>query len=145
MRARLEGAAPAQSASVHMIVEPGVVLSAAPPQPGRTHLSVRLAHSPGLRPRDGRVRWFIAPSVSRHFRLATTTRLRELAPGMAYATATVAPPARSFSYRVCVDAGWGSAMGAPPTGPQRCPHGGFNASPSPPRPLPGGSRDRSRR
>ena len=135
MRVLLEGAAPAQSASVHVIVEPGVAVSAAAPEPGRTRLGVRLAYSPRLLPRDGRARWFLAPDARRRFRLATTTPLRELAAGTAYAAATVDPPARSFSYRVCVDPGWGSAMGPPPAAPQRCSGRDFNEPPSPPRPL----------
>ena len=127
MRVLLEGAALAQSASVHVIVEPAVALSAAAPQPGRTRLSVRLTHSPRLRPRGGSARWYLAPGASRRFSLAATTPLRELAAGTAYAAAAVDPSARSFSYRVCADAGWGSAMGPPARGP-RCPEASFTAA-----------------
>ena len=141
MRVRLEGVALARSAPVHVIVTPAVALSAAALQPGRTRLSVRLGHSPRLRPRDGSAWWFIAPGTSRRFSLAATTPLRELAAGTAYAAATVDPPARSFSYRVCVDAGWGSAMGPPPHGP-RCPEASFTATADELHPLEYGGRAR---
>jgi hypothetical protein len=129
MRVLLEGAAPTRSESVQVVVAPAVALSAAPPAPGGTRLSVRLVYSPRLRPRAGRVRWYLAPGASRRFSLAVTTPLRELSAGTAYAAAPVDPPARTFSYRVCVDAGWGSAMGHPRSGP-RCPAGAFTAGPS---------------
>jgi hypothetical protein len=128
MRALLEGTTSPRSASVQVIVDPAVALNAAAPAPGDTRLSVRLAYSPRLRPRGGRAWWFVASHASRRFTLGAVTPLRELAAGTAYATATVDPPANSFSYRVCVDPGWGSAMGHPRPGP-RCPAGAFTAAP----------------
>jgi Beta-lactamase enzyme family len=129
MRVLLEGTASVRSASVQVIVDPAVALNTAAPAPGSARLSVRLGHSPRLRPRAGSARWYLAPRASRRFMLAATTTLRELDAGIAYAAATVHPPARSFTYRVCVDAGWGSAMGPAPREP-RCPAGDFTAAPA---------------
>jgi len=95
-------------------------LSAAAPAPGRTRLSVRVTHSPQLHLRGGRAWWSVAPSGGRRFAPAAATPLREIAPGSAVAAATVSPPSRSFSFRVCLDPGWGPAMGPAGAPARRC-------------------------
>jgi len=135
LRVVSEAAAPARSATLAVVVDPAVALSAAAPAPGRTRLSVHLTHSPKLRLRGGRAWWSVAPSGGRRFAPVATTPLRELAAGSAYAAATVSPPSRSFSFRVCLDPGWGSAMGPPGAPARGCRAGDFSPRPGPPRPL----------
>ena len=110
-------------------------LSAAAPAPGRTRLSVRVTHSPQLHLRGGRAWWSVAPSGGRRFAPAAATPLREIAPGSAVAAATVTPPSRSFSFRVCLDPGWGPAMGPAGAPARRCRGGDLDARPGSPRPL----------
>ena len=135
LRVVSEAATPARSATLAVVVDPAVALSASMPAPGRTRLGVRLTHSPQLHLRGGRAMWFVAPPGGRRFAPAAATPLREIAAGSAYAAATVSPPSRSFYFRVCLDPGWGSAMGPGGAPARRCRGGDLEARPGSPRPL----------
>jgi hypothetical protein len=87
---------------------------------GRTQLSVRLWHTRWNGSARVDARWFIAPRDGRTFRLVAVTATKELAPGLTYAELVVEPPARRFSYRVCLNPPWERAMGRP-AAHGRCP------------------------
>jgi hypothetical protein len=93
--------------------------------PGRTRLSVRLWHTRWRRSAPVRVRWFTAPRGARTLRLVAVTLTRELTAGLTYAEAIVEPPARRFSFEVCVNPPWERAMG-PLGGHRPCPHESFS-------------------
>ena len=70
-------------------------------------------------------RWYVAPRGSSTYRLGATTVTHELPGAVTYASAIVNPPARRFSWRVCVNPPWEAAMGpAAAHGP--CPPHGFH-------------------
>jgi len=101
--------------------------------PGRTRLSLRLAHPPQLSSRPVRVWWFAAPRSSRRFHLVAVSSTRELSPGVTYTSATIEPPSARFVYRVCVSPAWGAARGGAGSH-RRCPHADFATGPGAPAP-----------
>ncbi len=115
-----EGLPTASSAPLTVTVDPSAAINAANLGPGRTRLSIRIAHT--LQGGSGSVsaRWFVAARGTREFRLAAITPTRELASGLTYASATIDPPARRFVFRVCLNPAWELAMGAP-SSHGRCP------------------------
>ncbi len=114
--------------SVVYVDAPGI-LHAYDRGPGRTMLTMLSYHSAFFRWVGVPTYWYVAPLGRRDFRLAAVTRTRELKPGVTYATATVDPPARRFTFRVCFNAA-GEAGSGPPAGHPRCPHGDFRARPA---------------
>jgi len=111
MRVSLAGSPATVSAPVQVTVDPLVSLHERSLGPGRVQLSIRIVHTrTGGRPAAS-VFWYLAPRGSQVFELAATSASRELAPGVTYASAVLDPPARRFSYRVCINPGWEAAMG----------------------------------
>ncbi len=119
-------AAGSASPELSVTVDPRVALSARSLGPGRVRLSARIAHGPAASP-PVPARWYVAARGSDVYHLATTTSTQEL-PGagstVTYASAIVDPPARRFSWRVCVNPAWEASMGAP-AAHGACPPRGF--------------------
>jgi hypothetical protein len=113
------------SPELTVTVDPQVALNARGLGPGRERLSVRIRHTTGTGPpRPAEALWYLARHGSRHFAPAGNSAIRELAPGVAYASVIVNPPTSNFSYRVCLNPSWEAAMGpAAAHGP--CPHHAF--------------------
>ncbi len=128
VRVVLEGAsaaAPAQgptlaSQQLSVIVDPDVAVNARRLGPGATRLSIRVRHTPLGDPAAVLTRWFVAAAGTHDFTLAATTSSRELSAGVTYASATIDPPSKRFSYRVCMNPPWERAMG-PAASHQPCP------------------------
>ncbi len=114
----------AAATPVALAVSPHIELAARSLAPGRVRLSARIAHAPGLSSPPVPARWYTAAQGSGVYRLATTGTTRELAGGVTYASASVDPPSRRFSWRVCLNPAWEAAMG-PPGAHGPCPTGGF--------------------
>jgi hypothetical protein len=94
--------------------------------PGHTRLSLRVEHVPEHETPSVSVWWYLAPRGGHVFHLAAVTPTRALDPDVTYATATVDPPARHFSYRVCLNPPWELAKAAAaPRG--ACPEHGATA------------------
>jgi hypothetical protein len=108
-----EGSPGARSPVLRVIVDPDAALNAVSLGRGRTRLSLRVGHTPQGRSASVSAWWFVAARGTRVFRLAAVTPTRELSRGLTYASATIDPPARRFSYRVCFNPTWEHAMGAP--------------------------------
>jgi hypothetical protein len=106
-----EGASPASSRDLRVFVDPAVAISARRLGPGATRLSLRIRHAVEGGSPSASALWFTAPRGMRLFRLAAITPTRELAPGISYASVVVDPPARRFSFRVCLNPTWERAMG----------------------------------
>jgi hypothetical protein len=124
VRALAEGPTPTASATLSVTVDPRVALNAANLGPGRERLSARISHAGDIASAPVTARWYVAPRGSRTYHLAATTTTRELPGAVTYADAIVDPPAKRFSYRVCLNPGWEAAMGRPAAhGP--CPPHGF--------------------
>ncbi len=114
----------AATATLSVTVDPRVALAARSLEPGRVALSVRIAHASDAASPPVTARWYLAPRGSRTFHLAATTRTHELPGAVTYGSAIVDPPARRFSWRVCLNPPWEAAMGpAAAHGP--CPVRGF--------------------
>jgi beta-lactamase family protein len=129
MRVVVAGSPTSASATLTVSVDPQVELHAHSLAPGRTRLSVRVRHTSVGGSAPLVAWWFTAPRGSRHFRLASVTRTREASDGrgrLTYASAVVDPPSRRFVYRVCFNAPWERAMGAPGTH-RPCPRKDFEA------------------
>jgi hypothetical protein len=127
LRVIVEGSTAPAGPSLHAIVNPEVATNALDLGAGRTRLTLRLRHAPQLVSSPVSAWWFVAARGTRVFRLAATTPTRELSSGLTYASATVAPPARHFVYRVCLNPAWERAMG--PSGAHgRCPQQDFTVS-----------------
>jgi hypothetical protein len=124
LRVVSEGTPAATGNVLQAIVDPKVLGSARSLGPGRVHLTLRVRHAITPDGRAARVWWFLAARASPVFRLATVTTMRELSPGVAYASVIVDPPARRFVYRVCLNPPWEGAMGEPATH-RRCPEASF--------------------
>jgi Beta-lactamase enzyme family len=124
------GAVPAQasldsSQLLAVTVDPRVAIHARRLGPGATRLSIRLRHAALPGSASVITRWYVAARGTREFRLAATTSSRELGAGLTYASATIDPPAKHFSYRVCLNPRWEQAMGAPASH-HSCPEHGFS-------------------
>jgi hypothetical protein len=102
------------------IVDPTAAIAAHVLGPGRTQLSLRLTHTAAVRAMPVAASWYVRPRRGAGFRLAAVTLTRELAGGVTYAGAVVNPPARRFTFRVCVNPTWEHAMG-PRSSHGRCP------------------------
>jgi hypothetical protein len=117
-------AAGVSSATLDVLVDPRVALAAADFGPGRVRLSARIAHISGTSSPPVAARWYVATRGSDTFHLAATTETHELPGAVTYASAIVDPPAKRFSYRVCVNPVWEAAMG-PAASHGACPPQGF--------------------
>ncbi|HYM45617.1 MAG TPA: carboxypeptidase-like regulatory domain-containing protein [Solirubrobacteraceae bacterium] len=113
LRVLAEGSPAASSPALPVIVDPVAAINAASLGPGQVRLSLRLRHTPVVRSASVNAWWFVAARGTRVFRLAAVTPTRELSPGLSYASATIDPPSKRFSYRVCLNPTWERAMGAP--------------------------------
>jgi hypothetical protein len=117
----------ATSPVLTVIVDPVAVVKWSDLGPGRTRLSLRIGHTPQRKSTGARVWWYVAARGTRSFRLLAITSTHALARDTEYADATIAPPAKRFSFRVCVNPSWEHAMGAP-AAHRRCPERDFTAS-----------------
>jgi hypothetical protein len=118
-------AAGVPSPTLDVLVDPRVALAAADLGPGRVRLSARIAHLSSTSSPPVAARWYMATRGSDTFHLAATTETHELPGAVTYASAIVDPPAKRFSYRVCLNPPWEAAMGpAASHGP--CPPQGFH-------------------
>lgn len=99
------------SASLAVTVDPRVALAARSLRAGATRLSVRIVHTLHGGAGATQAWWYVQARGTRTFRLQDVTQTRELAPGVLYASATIDPPSRRFTYRVCVNPPWEAAMG----------------------------------
>lgn len=124
LRVLSEGASAASSAVLAATVDASLTGSTRSLGPGRVRLTLRVRHVVAASSRSVRVWWFLAARSSRVFRLAAVSATRELSPGLTYASVTVDPPARRFSYRVCLNPHWERAMGPPGTH-RGCPEATF--------------------
>jgi hypothetical protein len=111
LRVSVPASGGALSPIVRVTVDPRVAIHARSLGPGRERLSLRIEHTVSPHTRTTRVYWYLARRHSTRLALATSTSSREIAPGVTYASAIVNPPAKSFSYRVCMHPGWEAAMG----------------------------------
>jgi hypothetical protein len=124
LRVQLAGGSTAP-VDLQLFVDTRASLQARSLGPGHTLLSLRIRHAVlGARAVDATVRWFLAAKGSRVYHLAAESRADELRPGLLSATVVVNPPARSFTFRACVNPSWERAMG-PPDVHRRCPETGF--------------------
>jgi len=95
-----------------IFVDPSVALNLRTLGPGRSQISVRLAHTVHAGASSSvDAAWFVAARGTRVFRLVAVTPTRELSPGLTYASTIIDPPARHFVYRVCLNPTWEAAMG----------------------------------
>ncbi len=97
-----------------VVVDPRAAINATNAGPGRTRLSLRVDHTRQGGSVPVSTWWFVAATGTRTFHLAAVTPTREISAGVTYASATIDPPSRRFSYRVCFNPTWEQAMGAPP-------------------------------
>lgn len=111
LRVSLTGDPGGVSPALRVIVDPRVAIHARSLGPGRERLSIRIEHTRSAYPRATSVFWYLGPRHSKLFTLAATSASREIAPGVTYASVIVNPPARRFSYRVCLNPEWEAAMG----------------------------------
>jgi hypothetical protein len=126
LRVLLESVPAAMSPELAVVVDPAAALHAVELGPGRTRLSLRLSHAPRLSSGPVSAWWYVAPRHGRRFRLAAVTSTHELTAGLTYASVTIDPPLRRFSYRVCLNPLWEGAMG-PTRGHHACPQHDFTA------------------
>jgi hypothetical protein len=127
LRVVLESAPASMSPVLSVIVDPSVSRNARSLGPGRTHLSLRIRHTPLGGSASVSVWWFLAARGAHVFRLAAVTQTRELTAGVTYASVTVDPPSKRFLFRVCLNPTWERAMGAPASH-GRCPDHDFSVS-----------------
>jgi hypothetical protein len=111
--------------TISVTVDPRVSLNAADLGPGRERLSVRIAHAVDVQSPPVPARWYLATRGSDTYHLAATTPTHELPGSVTYASAIVDPPARRFSWRVCLNPAWEAEMG-PSAAHGPCPRGGFD-------------------
>ncbi len=109
LRVRVSSAPALVSPAFTVTVDPRIAVHAAILGPGRERLSTRIVHFGEGGP--GPVSWYLAPQGSRHFSAPAASTSRELSPGVSYASVIVNPPARHFTYRVCLKPAWAPAMG----------------------------------
>ena len=114
----------AVSAPATVTVDPRVALASKSLGPGRVRLSARVSHTRGVASPPVAARWYLAPRGSDVYHLAATTVTHELPGSVTYASAIVNPPAKRFTWRVCVNPAWEAAMGAA-AAHGRCPPRGF--------------------
>jgi hypothetical protein len=114
----------ASSPTLNVLVDPRVALAAASLGPGRVRLSARIAHLSGASSTVP-ARWYVATRGSDAYHLLATTETHELPGAVTYASAVVDPPAKRFSYRVCLNPSWEASMG-PPASHGPCPRQGFH-------------------
>lgn len=117
------GAGPAGPV-LQVTVDPRVAIHAQSLGPGRVRLSIRIVHARAAGPDGASVFWYLAPRGSQTFSLDGITVASERAPGLTYASVILDPPARRFTYRVCLNPGWEAAMG-PASSHGRCPEHDF--------------------
>ncbi len=123
-RLRVVGATGAASTTLQELVDPRVALAAKDLGPGRELLSLKAEHVPEAHPAPFTVRWYLAPRGSDVYRLAASVAAGAPSVESSYASVLVDPPARRFSYRVCLNPPWEAAMG-PPAAHGPCPAHGF--------------------
>ncbi len=122
-----ESSPAAMSQQLGVIVDPRAAVRESSLGPGRARLSVRVVHTPQRRASSVSALWFVAARGTHTFHLAAVTPTRELAGGVTYASATIDPPSKLFSYRVCLNPSWEHAMGAP-TAHHMCPRRDFTST-----------------
>ena len=108
-----EASPAALSAVLGVIVDPRVAINAVSVGRGRTRLSLRVEHTREGGSTSVSAWWFVAAAGTRLFHLVAVTPTREISAGVTYSSATVDPPSKRFSYRVCFNPTWEQAMGAP--------------------------------
>jgi Beta-lactamase enzyme family len=121
-----EGSTSIVSQRLGVIVDPRAAIREQSLGPGRARLSVRVGHTPQRRASSVSARWFVAARGTHTFHLAAMTPTRELSGGVTYASATIDPPSKRFSYRVCLNPSWEDAMGTP-TAHHECPQRDFTS------------------
>ena len=121
-----EGSPAAMSQQLGVIVDPRATVREESLGPGRARLSVRVGHTPQRRGSSVSASWFVAAPGTHTFHLAAMTPTRELSGGVTYASATIDPPSKRFSYRVCLNPSWEDAMGTP-TAHHDCPRRDFTS------------------
>ena len=124
LRVSLAPGAGLPSPVLEVTVDPRVAIHAQSLGPGRVRLSIRIVHAPAAGPDGATVFWYLAPRGSETFDLDGITLASERAPGLTYASVILDPPARRFTYRVCLNPGWEAAMG-PASSHGRCPQQDF--------------------
>ena len=118
------GAPPRAVPEVAVSVAPNGVARSRKRGPGRVRLSLVIRHSRHFRWRRERVRWYVRRAGRSVFVPAGSTRAREPRRGTTSASITIAPPARRFSFRACIEPSDLAGAGPPPIGP-RCPRRSF--------------------
>jgi hypothetical protein len=118
-------AADVSSPTLNVIVDPRVALASVSLGPGRVRLSARIAHLGNVPSPPVTGRWYLATRGNDTYHLAATTETHELPGAITYASAIVDPPARRFSYRICLNPTWEASMG-PAASHGACPVGGFH-------------------
>ena len=113
-----------RSAPVTLVVFPRVRLGARSLGPGRTLLTLGVRHARLGGGAGTTVRWFTATAGSRAYHLVAVSGARELPGGLLEAETVIDPPARRFTFRVCLNPPWEAAMGTV-ADRGRCPRGGF--------------------
>jgi hypothetical protein len=112
LRVAVAGAGPeARSAPVALVVFPRVRLSARSLGPGRTLLTLGVRHARTGGGAGTTVRWFTATPGSHAYHLVAVSGSRELPSGLLEAQTVIDPPARRFTFRVCLNPPWEAAMG----------------------------------
>jgi hypothetical protein len=123
-RLRVAAGAPGSSPPVEVVVDPRVALASRSLGPGRVRLSARIAHLPYAGRPAIVARWYVAARGSDTYHLAAGSETHELPGNVTYASTILNPPAKRFSYRVCLNPPWEAAMG--PAGAHgACPRAGF--------------------
>ena len=92
--------------------------------PGRVRLSLSIRHSGHFRWRGERVFWYVRRRGTRAFRPVARTSAREPRRGTTSASVRIAPPARRFDFRACLEPSDLAGTGPPPAAP-RCPRRTF--------------------
>ncbi len=114
------------SAALGVIIDPRAAINAVSVGRGRTRLNLRVEHTREGGSASVSAWWFVAAAGTRTFHLAAVTPTREISAGVTYASATVDPPSRRFTYRVCFNPAWEQAMGAS-SSHGRCPEHDYAA------------------
>lgn len=112
------------SNEVFVTVAPRGIARSRKRAPGSVRLSLVIRHSSHFRWRGERVRWYVRRRGARTFKPAARTRAREPRRGTTSATVTIAPPARRFDFRACIEPKDVQGTGPPPASP-RCPRHAF--------------------
>jgi hypothetical protein len=105
------GSAAATSTTAALTVLPRVRLQARSLGPGRTLLTLGLRHVRTAVTEAAVVRWFARTPDERGFHLIAVSRSTEGPGGLLSAEVVVDPPARRFTFRVCLNPPWEAAMG----------------------------------